>query len=399
MRLRVLLVVGLLLTGFWLGPTGLQAATIEELRQELEVKKQDIKETEERIQKFKADIQLKKREARTLADQIEILDDTVVELELELGRTVKEIDKTSSEIDEVQAEIEETEKEITAKKQLLGEYIRALHDLDQQSGVTVFLKYHTFSEAVSEAATVEELQNRGQQALTEIQRLRDELEEKRHNLEDYRQTLSALQERQQHQQDALEAQRASKQRILDLTNAQETQYQSLLKQEQASHQAAESDISALDAAIREELRKQGIGKLPSVGVMDWPIEPIFGVSCEFHCGGYPYAYLIGPHSGVDIPTYMGTPVKAPADGYVARVHDSGSTNYSYLLILHGDNISTVFGHLSGFAVNEGETVTRGQVIGYTGGAPGSRGAGLSTGPHLHFEVRQNNVPVNPRKFL
>lgn len=399
MKLRVLLAVGLVLTGFWLRPAGLQAKSIEELRQELQAKKQDIKETEERIKKFRADIQLKKREARTLADQIEILDDTVIELELELGRTVQEIDKTSSEIDEVQVEIEEKEKEIAAKKQLLGEYIRELHDLDQQSGVTVFLKYHTFSEAVSEAATVEELQNRGQQALTEIQRLRDELEEKRHNLEDYRQTLSALQERQQHQQDALEAQRASKQRILDLTNAQEAQYQSLLKQEQASHQAAESDISALDAAIREELRKQGIGKLPSVGVMDWPIEPIFGVSCEFHCGGYPYAYLIGPHSGVDIPTYMGTPVRAPADGYVARTHDSGSTNYSYLLILHGDNISTVFGHLSGFAVNEGETVTRGQAVGYTGGAPGSRGAGLSTGPHLHFEVRQNNVPVDPRKFL
>ena len=399
MKLRVLLVVGLSLTGFFWWPATAQAKTIEELRQELEVKKESLKEADGRIQKFKADIQIKKQQARTLADQIDLLDDNVAELELELGRTVKEIDKTGSEIEEVQAEIEEKEKEITAKKQLLGEYIRALHDLDQQSGVTVFLKYHTFSEAVSEAATVEELQNRGQQALKEIQRLRDELEEKRHSLEDYQQTLTALQERQQHQQDTLQTQRASKQRILDLTNSQEAQYQSLLQQEQASHKAAESDISSLDAAIREELRKQGIGKLPSVGTMSWPIDPIFGASCEFHCTGYPYAYLIGPHSGIDVPTYMGTPVKAPADGYVARVHDSGSTNYSYLLVLHGDNISTVYGHLSGFAVNEGETVTRGQVIGYTGGAPGSRGSGLSTGPHLHFEVRQNNVPVNPRKFL
>lgn len=398
MRSRVLL-VGLMLVSFVLAPTVASAKTVEELRQELESKKKDLQATEDRIKKFKDDIQLKKREARTLNDQIVLLDDNVEELELELGRTAKEIDKTSSEINEVQAEIEEKEKEIAAKKILLGDYIRELHDLDQQSGVTVFLKYQTFSEAVSEAATVEELQNRGQQALMEIQQLRDELEEKRHNLEDYKQTLSALEERQQHQQDALQTQISSKQRILDLTNAQEAQYQSLLKQEQASHKAAESDISALDAAIREELRKQGIGKLPSVGVMDWPIDPIFGVACEFHCGGYPYAYLIGPHSGIDIPTYMGTPVKAPADGYVARVHDSGNTNYSYLLMLHGDNISTVYGHLSGFAVNEGETVTRGQVIAYTGGAPGSRGSGLSTGPHLHFEVRQNNSPVNPRKFL
>ncbi|MEX2054729.1 MAG: M23 family metallopeptidase, partial [Candidatus Andersenbacteria bacterium] len=64
-----------------------------------------------------------------------------------------------------------------------------------------------------------------------------------------------------------------------------------------------------------------------------------------------------------------------------------------------DNISTVYGHVSGFAVNEGQVVTRGTTIGYTGGAPGTRGAGLSSGPHLHFEVRVNNAHVNPRKYL
>lgn len=380
----------------WVPQTAL-AESLEELRQDLQEKKEGLKATEERIRKFREDIQLKKKEARTLNDQIEILEDNVEALELEIGRTVQEIDTTQAEIDAVQEEINEKEAEIGHLKSLLAEYIRALHDLDQQSGVTVFLKYQTFSEAINEAATISELQNRGQQTLEAIQRLRDELEAKRRDLEDFRETLEALKGRQESQQRTLSVQRSSKQRILDLTNAQEVQYQSLLKEAQAAHQAAEAEIKKLDAAIREELRRQGIGNLPSVGIMDWPVTAIFGISCGFHCGGYPYAYLIGPHSGIDIPTSLGTPIKAPADGYVARVHDSGNNNYSYLLVLHGDDISTVYGHVSGFAVSEGETVTRGQVIAYTGGV--GHGAGLSTGPHLHFEVRKNNVPTDPQRYL
>lgn len=395
-----ILLTSFLILGLGIGGSALaQEKSVEELRAELQSKKEALKSTEERIKKFREDIQIKKKEARTLKDQIEILDDNVAAIELEIGRTAQEVDATQVEIGAVKEEIEEKEAEISTQKRLLGEYIRGIHLLDQQSSVTVFLKYTTFSEALSEAATIQELQNRAQQTLAVIQKLRDELEAKRHDLEDFKETLEALRARQEHQQQTLVAQQASKQRILDLTNAQEAQYQSLLKEAQAAHKAAESQISAIDAAIREELRKQGIGNLPKVGTMDWPIEPIFGVSCEFRCSGYPYEYLIGPHAAIDIPTYMGTPVKAPADGYVARVHDSGNRNYSYLLVLHGENISTVYGHLSGFAANEGDTVTRGQVIGYTGGAPGSRGSGLSTGPHLHFEVRQNSIPVNPRKFL
>lgn len=382
----------------WMPETAL-AESVEELRQTLNKKKETLKTAEERIRKFREDIQLKKKEARTLADQIEILDDNVAALELEISRTVAEINATEAEIDAVEEEINEKEAEIGHLKRLLGEYIRALHDLDQQSNVTVFLKYETFSEAINEAATISELQNRGQQTLEAIQRLRDELEAKRRDLEDFKETLEALRSRQESQQQTLGVQRASKQRILELTNAQESQYQSLLKEAQAAHQAAEAEIKKLDAAIREELRRQGIGNLPRVGVMDPPIEAIFGVSCPFHCAGYPYEYLIGMHSGDDVPAYSGTPVKAPADGYVARVHDSGNSNYSYLLLLHGDNVSTVYGHLSGFAVNEGQMVSRGQVIGYTGGAFGTRGSGLSTGPHLHFEVRVKNIPVNPRQYV
>lgn len=380
-------------------PAFVFAKTVDELKAELDQKRESLKGTEEKIEEFKQEIQVKKKEARTLGDQIVLIDDNIEEIELTLTSTQAEIEKTDVEVQAVEAEIAQREEEIDKQKQLLGEYIRSMHAFDQQSSVTVFLKYQTFSEAVNETSTLTELQNRGQQTLVTIKSLHEELTTKQRELGDFKQSLESLKRRQEQQQATLANQRDSKSRILELTEEQEAQYQDLLQEAQQQHKAAQSAISSLDARIREELKKQGYGNLPSVGTFDWPIEPIFGVSCEFRCAGYPYEYLIGPHSAIDIPSYVGTPIKAPADGYVARTHDSGGPGYSYIMVIHGDELSTVYGHVSGFAVNEGQLVTRGTVIGYTGGASGARGSGLSSGPHLHFEVRKNNLPVNPRGYL
>jgi murein DD-endopeptidase MepM/ murein hydrolase activator NlpD len=396
-RFLAVLMTAVLVVSFY--PDVIKAATVEELREELRQRRETLKEAEERINKFKDDIQLKKKEARTLEQQIGIIDDNIEEVSLSIQRTLAEVEDVHAEIQLVEEEIKEREAEIELQKTRLAAYIRSMHELDQQSSVSVFLKYDTFSDAVNEAATFEEMHGRGQKTLIAIQQLRDELNTKKRDLEDFKQTLESLQKRQEKEQMTLNSQKNSKARILELTNEQEKQYQDLLKQAQSTHEAAQEEIASLDTLIREELKKQGVGELPGVGIMDWPVVPEFGVSCEFHCAGYPYAYLIGPHTGTDIPAYVGTPVKAPSDGYVAKVHDSGGPGYSYVMLLHGGNISTVFGHLSGFAVNEGQMVSRGTVIGYTGGAPGMRGSGLSTGPHLHFEVRENNRPVNARKYL
>lgn len=393
-RLKVLfLVVALLVASY---PQIGVAETIEELRAKLDTKRKDLESTEEKINQLRADIQEKRSQARTLQDQIELLDSSIVELETRIDRTGHEIEEKDIEIETTEAEISEREAEMRHQKDLLSTYIRELHDLDQQSAVTVFLKYETFSDAVQEAETFEELQSRGQEALVAVKQLRDELQAKKDDLEEIRETLEELQTRQEREQNTLAAQRGSKNRILDLTNAQEDQFQKLLKDAQRTHLAAQATIQQLEAAYREKLTEEN---LASVGVMSWPIKATFGISCGFHCAGYPYAYLIGPHSGIDIPANVGTPIKAPADAIVARAHDSGGPGYSYILLVHKDGISSVFGHVSSIAVSEGDIVTRGDTIGYTGGAAGARGSGLSTGPHLHFEVRENGTAVNPMKYL
>ncbi len=98
------------------------------------------------------------------------------------------------------------------------------------------------------------------------------------------------------------------------------------------------------------------------------------------------------HAGVDISASFGEPVRATADGTI-EMADRASGYGREVVIDHGFGVKTVYGHLSGFAVTDGQQVTRGQVIGYVGVS------GRSTGPHLHYEVRIRNTPVNPHKYL
>jgi murein DD-endopeptidase MepM/ murein hydrolase activator NlpD len=98
------------------------------------------------------------------------------------------------------------------------------------------------------------------------------------------------------------------------------------------------------------------------------------------------------HSGIDISAPYGSPVRATADGEVTGT--SMGAGYGRQVVLdHGHDVLTVYGHLSATAVVPGQHVLRGQVIGYVGQS------GRSTGPHLHYEVRVHNVPVNPHKYL
>ena len=98
------------------------------------------------------------------------------------------------------------------------------------------------------------------------------------------------------------------------------------------------------------------------------------------------------HSGLDIEAPDGTPVRAAADGNVTDAAMNGG--YGREIILdHGHDVLTVYGHLSAMAVVPGQHVIRGQVIGYVGHS------GRATGPHLHYEVRVHNVPVNPHKYM
>src|SRR3984885_5907924 len=98
------------------------------------------------------------------------------------------------------------------------------------------------------------------------------------------------------------------------------------------------------------------------------------------------------HTGIDISAPNGVPIRATGDGTVKLAEMSNGYGRE-VIIDHGNGVETVYGHMSGFAVIAGQTVVRGEVIGYVGHS------GRNTGSHLHYEVRIRNTPVNPHKYL
>ena len=106
----------------------------------------------------------------------------------------------------------------------------------------------------------------------------------------------------------------------------------------------------------------------------------------------PFTGSFSVHSGLDIANVVGTEIFAPGDGIV--IFAGEKSEYGNCVVVdHGRDITTLFGHLERFIVKTGDKVTRGQHIANLGNT------GRSTGPHLHYEVRLNGVPVNPRRYV
>lgn len=130
----------------------------------------------------------------------------------------------------------------------------------------------------------------------------------------------------------------------------------------------------------------------------WPVPPNSGITAFYHDVSYKKALGV-EHNAVDIRTAHGSKVVSAADGIVTKVADNGMA-YSYIIIAHPDNVVTLYGHMSEMMVEDGEVVRQGQIIGLSGGTPGTKGAGwLTTGAHLHFEVFKNFQHVDPLIYL
>jgi murein DD-endopeptidase MepM/ murein hydrolase activator NlpD len=143
----------------------------------------------------------------------------------------------------------------------------------------------------------------------------------------------------------------------------------------------EQELRLFEAALRER------AAVPSLWPVAGTLESGYGVRRN-PFGGYSYE----SHEGQDIEADMGTPVDAAASGTVTVAGvQNGYGNVVY--IDHGNGLSTRYGHLSRIDVEVGQQIKRGERLGFVGST------GRSTGPHLHYEVRINNQPVNPRPYL
>lgn len=146
----------------------------------------------------------------------------------------------------------------------------------------------------------------------------------------------------------------------------------------------EKSFAELLVFLREQ--KSILAATPSI----WPVKG--WVTSGFGSRRSPFASGVEFHAGMDIATRMGKEVISPADGFVIEVSTQAADG-NIVRIDHGHGIMTTYSHLYKFGVKQGSRVKRGDVLGYVGIS------GRSTGPHLHYCVYLNKIPVNPRRYL
>ncbi|MDD5043321.1 MAG: peptidoglycan DD-metalloendopeptidase family protein [Patescibacteria group bacterium] len=368
------------------------------INDQIQSKKDEIDKLKDQSKQYEKLISQKRSEAINLANQINLVENQIAKTKIDIETTEAEMDQVKLEIAGTNLEIGDKEKDIANRKKTLTDYLQLIRKNDDIGYLRVFLLNDSFSDFFDQLKYLENMQTNLRDVLGKVVTLKKELDEKKIRLESQQKDLEKLKLALSEEQSRLQGEILSKELVLENTKKSEAKFQELLSQLRREQQAVSSDIASLEKTIRQKLEASDINfKEGEQAILSWPI-PFNGITATFHDPDYPFRYIF-EHPAVDLRASQGTAIRAPAPGYIARVRENGF-GYNYLMIIHSGGISTVYGHVSAFAVTEDEYVTRGQIVAYTGGAPGTLGAGrLTTGPHLHFEVRLDGIPVNPMDYL
>ena len=197
-------------------------------------------------------------------------------------------------------------------------------------------------------------------------------------------------------QSELETEKAALEVQIDEATQMIVDLEAQLETDRAAYEEQLAKEAALEADIQEMIaeleRQEAANSIVSTGTYIWPLPG--------YRPGSAYGWRIHPiwgdrrfHAGEDIGAPSGTSILAADSGIATVIPDNGNGYGNYIIINHGGGRTTLYAHMSGFAVSNGATVTQGQVIGYVGST------GNSTGPHLHFEVRINGATTDPKSYF
>lgn len=373
---------------------------IQQLNTQIQAQKQQLDAIAAKQKDYSVAIAAKQAEKNSLSSQLEILEVRAAKAQLEIDSANLEISKTNLEAKKISLDIVDTNSRIDQQKEHISKLLRLVYKQDQVSTLEILLLNDSISEFLNQSKYLENANEELRDSLSKLQNNKDRLNKAQREVQEKTETLNKLKKSLEEKKAQLAYQQEEKNYLLEETRSSEKAYQDLLQQAKREAAQAAAEISSLENTIRDKMAQKDKDRLEnSDSTLTWPV-PGRTITSTFRDPEYPFRRIIGEHSGVDIRSKQGSPLYAAADGYVARVKFDGSTAYAYIMIVHNDGISTVYGHVSGVNVAADQYVTKGQLIGKTGGGPGMPGSGpFSTGAHLHFEVRKSGIPVNPLNYL
>lgn len=352
------------------------------------------KETEEYITVLREKIEL-------LQDKIDNLEDDKASLQAEIDATQNKIQKTEQEINTAQKQIDEKQAEFD---EIYAEYcqrLRAMYISGSASTLEVLLTCSDLSSLLTRSQMVKSVSEQDSAILDklmkkmeEIEAQKQELEIKRNELKDDKQSLeedkASLQKSINEistSKSELDDEAAECNALMKKLAAQSTEYLETIETNQELLEQVESEIRA--AAARAST---GSGSIPgSTGSGSGQLR--YPTDSRSISAGFPNYSSGGYHGGIDFQVATGSNVYAAASGTVILVKYLTYSYGRYVMIDHGDGLSTLYAHNSQILVSVGDKVSAGQVIAKSGST------GNSSGPHCHFEVRVNGTQVNPLNYL
>jgi len=351
----------------------------------------DVNRRLQDIQQSLADTQQKAHE--TLA-YINELNGRIAAQLAAIAQTQAKQRETERQIRLTEAEIARQEAHLQVRQELLAQRVRAMDKHGSVNYLELVATSHSFTELVDRVMLMQDIVRSDQRLVDALRQQRDQIKRLREALEQEHEQEAALLRQQQDQEAQLERTRETQQQAYDY-------YQQLESKFDAQRQALEAEKAHIDALVNQlqaqyEAQARDLGG--GSGRFAWPergpITQPFGCTDLLFEPYDPACATRHFHTGIDIGAASGTPVEAADAGVVSYVNWGWGGGYgNYVLITHGNGYTTLYAHLSAIDVSAGQGVRRGESI----GAEGS--TGLSTGPHLHFEVRYNGTYQNPLSYL
>ena len=292
----------------------------------------------------------------------------------------------------VEQKRQEVELATQAESEQLATYrrhVRAMEENGRYTYLSILFGSRSLGELMSNLDMIDEIMEADQRSYEQYTAAREQSEQIQAEYETMLTELDSRQSELETEKAALEVQiDEATQMIVDLEAQLETD-RAAYEEQLAKEAALEADIQEMIAELE---RQEAANSIVSTGTYIWPLPG--------YRPGSAYGWRIHPiwgdrrfHAGEDIGAPSGTSILAADSGIATVIPDNGNGYGNYIIINHGGGRTTLYAHMSGFAVSNGATVTQGQTIGYVGST------GNSTGPHLHFEVRVNGATTDPKGYF
>lgn len=334
----------------------------------------------------------------SVSEQLRQIEGQLRQATTELNTITEQRVAVENDITLNERQLAEAQKRLEGRESVFYKRVRDIYINGRLSYLDVVIGSKDFSDFANRLEVLKRIIDSDINLISEIKKERAQIEAHKKKLEEDRAKLVELEKAALAKQAEIEQKKAERNVVLQKAqndravamqaieelNASSAQISAMLKERQAARAAAAAAAAQAAGQGSSYTWVQGTGQL------GWP------VSGEITS---PYGYRVHPiwgttiyHSGIDIGVDEGTPVHAADSGVI--VWSGWMGGYGYAVVIdHGNGLSTLYGHNSELAVDEGQSVSKGQVVAYAGST------GNSTGPHVHFEVRENGDPVDPMGYL